>query len=291
MGHAITTVSIVEFEKHRNLPGTLKVLAECCDPNLGGRNIDKLLSDYFADKFRANGLLPDDTLKKRLKLEKAAAKSKTILSGGQEALFTAEALDDGEDAEGKITVGEYETLCKGLQDRLRALLSQAIDDSGRAKGSIRSVEVVGGCSPIPWVLRCVEEVFGKEASRTLLLDEAVARGCTLRAAMMKPEPPFAFVIKEKNRSHAAAEYLHSSKREVFAIMEKEMVAADNLLWGKREAKNQLEKRVYSLKKRSENDEFGLRCGDLAQLCAQGVRGLGVPAELWHCGTGRTSQTV
>lgn len=45
---------------------------------------------------------------------------------------------------------------------------------------IAFVEAVGGCTRIPWVQRCVSEVFGKEISRTLAGDECVARGCALQ---------------------------------------------------------------------------------------------------------------
>jgi len=255
MGHAITTVSIVEFEKHQTKLSKLRVLAECCNNNLGGRNIDDLLSKYFSAKFKSNGMNPDATLKKQLKLEKAATKCKIVLSGGQETMFNVDAYFEGDDAEGKISIEEYESLCSPLQQELRDVIQKAIAESGKPKNSIRSVEVVGGCSPIPWVLRCIGEEFGKEPRRTLLLDETAVRGCTLYATMMNPQPFFYVDITERN-SPKTATYIPTSKKEIFKKAEKEMAGADKLLWHKREMKNKLEKRVYTLKKEVKTMSLG-----------------------------------
>lgn len=51
---------------------------------------------------------------------------------------------------------------------------------------ISSVEIVGGCSRAPALVKAVEGFFGKPVSRTMNATEAVARGCALQGAMLSP---------------------------------------------------------------------------------------------------------
>lgn len=54
--------------------------------------------------------------------------------------------------------------------------------------SIQHVEIVGGCTRIPWVQETISNFFSNRLppSKTLNMDEAVARGCALQAAMLNP---------------------------------------------------------------------------------------------------------
>lgn len=49
-----------------------------------------------------------------------------------------------------------------------------------------NVEVVGGSTRVPAVLRLLTEFFGREPSRTLNAKETVSRGCALQCAMLSP---------------------------------------------------------------------------------------------------------
>jgi molecular chaperone DnaK (HSP70) len=48
------------------------------------------------------------------------------------------------------------------------------------------VEVLGGSTRVPAVLRLLESVFGKVPSRTLHTKEVVSRGAALQCAMISP---------------------------------------------------------------------------------------------------------
>jgi heat shock protein 4 len=54
------------------------------------------------------------------------------------------------------------------------------------KEEIDFVELVGEATRIPIFQKQVEEVFGKEPSRTLNSTDCIARGCALQAAMLSP---------------------------------------------------------------------------------------------------------
>lgn len=58
--------------------------------------------------------------------------------------------------------------------------------SGLKVEDISAVEVVGGSCRIPAVKEIISDVFKKDVSTTLNMDEAVARGCALQCAMLSP---------------------------------------------------------------------------------------------------------
>lgn len=63
---------------------------------------------------------------------------------------------------------------------------QALADAGLEASQVANVEVVGGSTRVPAVLRLLTEFFGKEPSRTLNAKETVSRGCALQCAMLSP---------------------------------------------------------------------------------------------------------
>jgi molecular chaperone DnaK (HSP70) len=51
---------------------------------------------------------------------------------------------------------------------------------------IAEVELIGGCSRIPKIKQIVAEFFKKDPMTTMNLDDAIARGCALQAALLSP---------------------------------------------------------------------------------------------------------
>lgn len=64
--------------------------------------------------------------------------------------------------------------------------AQALAAAGLEPSQVASVEVVGGTSRVPAVLRQLTDFFGREPSRTLNAKETVSRGCALQCAMLSP---------------------------------------------------------------------------------------------------------
>jgi hypothetical protein len=82
---------------------------------------------------------------------------------------------------------QFEALCAPILAKVEATLQRLKDLLTELKVTdIFAVEVVGGASRIPAVKALITKTFGMEISTTLNLDEAVARGCALSAAILSP---------------------------------------------------------------------------------------------------------
>lgn len=83
------------------------------------------------------------------------------------------------------------TLCSGLQDLFRSTLKpvqQVMDDSGLKKTEIHEIVLVGGSTRIPKIQQLVKDFFnGKEPSRGINPDEAVAYGAAVQAGILSGE--------------------------------------------------------------------------------------------------------
>ena len=67
-----------------------------------------------------------------------------------------------------------------------ALIIQLLSCIGLNLADIYAVELIGGATRIPAIKEIITEVFKRELSTTLNLDEAVSRGCALQCAMLSP---------------------------------------------------------------------------------------------------------
>ncbi|KAF9050554.1 heat shock protein 70 family [Panaeolus papilionaceus] len=183
VGHADLSVSIVAFSK-----GQLIVKSTAYDPNLGGRDIDYALVEYFAkqfdEKYKINVM---SSPKAVFRLTAACEKLKKVLSANTEAPINVESLMNDIDASSKLTREELEGLVSHVLEGVKGPVERAIRDSGLSLDQIDAVELVGGSTRIPAVRQRIQEAFGgKVLSTTLNQDEAIARGATFACAMLSP---------------------------------------------------------------------------------------------------------
>ncbi|SIO73839.1 Heat shock protein homolog pss1 [Babesia microti strain RI] len=180
IGHANSSITIVDFYKEK-----LEIQSEVFRKDLGGRNIDHLLAQYFADSFKKKyNLDPMAGTKTRIKLEEMANKTKKILSANSDAYYNIECLVDDHDLTGSISRSDFEDILnQSFIPTLVGMLDDAMKIFGQPIDKIHNIEVVGGCPRIPCVQRAISNFFNKPLSKTLNADECVARGCALQAAM------------------------------------------------------------------------------------------------------------
>lgn len=182
VGFASTQVCVVALKK-----GQLQVLSNAWDRDLGGRDLDNVLFDHFCKEFNERYKIDvRSQLRACHRLRMGCEKVKKVLTTNPEAPINVECIMSDVDAHGVITREQFEEEAKPVLDRLLAPVQKALAAAGLEPSQVASVEVVGGTSRVPAVLRQLTDFFGREPSRTLNAKETVSRGCALQCAMLSP---------------------------------------------------------------------------------------------------------
>jgi molecular chaperone DnaK len=185
LGGGTFDVSILELGD-----GVFEVKSTNGDTFLGGEDFDLILVDYIADQFKKEqGIdLRKDTMALQ-RLKEAAEKAKHELSSAMETdvnlpFITADASGP-KHLNLKITRAKFEQLCSDLLRRLEAPCRTALKDAGLNASDIGEVILVGGMTRMPAVQQRVKEIFGKEASKSVNPDEAVAIGASVQGGVLQ----------------------------------------------------------------------------------------------------------
>ncbi|KAK2849271.1 hypothetical protein Q5P01_009105 [Channa striata] len=189
LGHSGYQTSVCAFNK-----GKLKVLATACDPELGGKDFDEVLVNYFCEEFNKKYKLDVKSKPRALvRLYQECEKLKKLMSANSSDLpLNIECFMNDIDVSGKMNRGQFEEMCADIFARVEPPLQSLLELTKLKKEDIYAVEIVGGASRIPAVKERISKFFGKELSTTLNADEAVARGCALQCAILSP----AFKVRE-----------------------------------------------------------------------------------------------
>ncbi|THH12785.1 hypothetical protein EW146_g7370 [Bondarzewia mesenterica] len=183
VGHSSLSASVVAFSK-----GQLIVKSTAYDHHFGGRDIDFVLVQHFAEEFKTKYKI--DVLsnpKATFRLYASAEKLKKVLSANAESPLSVESIMNDVDASSKLTRDVFEQLIDSLLNRVPGPLHQVLQESGLTLDQIDSIELVGGSTRIPAVRARIQSVFpGKTLSTTLNQDEACARGATFACASLSP---------------------------------------------------------------------------------------------------------
>jgi molecular chaperone DnaK len=123
------------------------------------------------------------------RLKEAAEKAKHELSSSLETdvnlpFITADASGP-KHLNTKISRAKLESLCSDLLARLVEPCNTAIKDAGLKASDIGDVILVGGMTRMPAVQQKVKEIFGKEPSKGVNPDEAVAIGAAVQAGVLQ----------------------------------------------------------------------------------------------------------
>ena len=170
--------------------GVFEVKSTNGDTYLGGEDFDHQIVDYLADEFsKEQGIdLRSDTMALQ-RLKEAAEKAKHELSSSLETdvnlpFITADA-SGAKHLQIKISRAKLESLCADLLDRLSKPCETALKDAGVSASEIDDVILVGGMTRMPAVQERVKEIFGKDPSKGVNPDEAVAIGAAVQAGVLQ----------------------------------------------------------------------------------------------------------
>jgi len=170
--------------------GVFEVKSTSGDTYLGGDDFDQKIMDWLVEEFRReNGI---DLRKDRMalqRLKEAGEKAKIELSSTAQTEINLPFITA--DASGPkhlvkvLSRAKLEQLCADLIERLEQPCRRALEDAKLQPHQIDEAILVGGMSRMPAVQRKAAEIFGKEPSKSVNPDEAVALGAAVQAAVLK----------------------------------------------------------------------------------------------------------
>ena len=186
-GQGTFDISILNFGG-----GVFEVLSTNGDTHLGGDDFDQVIVDWLIQEFKNDegGDLSKDPMAVQ-RLKEAAEKAKIELSN---ALTTEINLPYIMPIDGTpkhlvktLTRAKFEQLASELFERHKTPCIQALKDAKISPSEIDEVILVGGSTRIPKIQEIVKELFGKEPSKQVNPDEAVALGAAIQGAVLNKE--------------------------------------------------------------------------------------------------------
>lgn len=184
MGGGTFDISVLDM-----MEGVYEVTATSGDTSLGGDDFDLRIVDWMVESFsKEHGVDPRGEKMAMQRLRDAAEKAKCELSSLQETrldlpfLFTHPAGGGGAlHLQRSLSREKLEELTRDLVERAGGIVGRALDDAQLDAAEVDEVVLVGGQTRMPMVRELVRRVFGKEPSKGIHPDEAVALGAALHA--------------------------------------------------------------------------------------------------------------
>ena len=155
------------------------------DSHLGGQDIDNLLVEHFAERFKElTDVDISQNVKAKRRLKIAAEQTKILLSGIKESQIDIDCLAENEDYNDTLSVIDFNEICKDIFSKCIKILNETIKESKISKNEIDEIVLVGGSSRIPKIQEMIKQSFGKKTkiSKAINGDEAVAYGAALVAS-------------------------------------------------------------------------------------------------------------
>merc|ERR1719391_1876948 len=119
------------------------------------------------------------------KLRREVEKAKRALSAAHQVRVEGESLFEGEDFSETLTRAKFEELNMDLFKGTLKPVQKVLEDADLTKEDIDEIVLVGGSTRIPKVQQLVKQFFnGKEPSRGINPDEAVAYGAAVQAGVI-----------------------------------------------------------------------------------------------------------
>jgi len=184
LGGGTFDVSLLTIED-----GIFEVKATAGDTHLGGEDFDNRLVNHFAQEFKRKYKKDISTNPRSLRrLRTACERAKRTLSSSTQTSIEIDSLYEGIDFYTSITRARFEELNSDLFRNVIEPVEKVLNDSKLDKSSIHEIVLVGGSTRIPKIQSLVSQFFnGKEPSKSINPDEAVAYGAAVQAAILSGE--------------------------------------------------------------------------------------------------------
>jgi molecular chaperone DnaK (HSP70)/uncharacterized protein YegL len=156
------------------------------DHDLGGKNWDDRIATFLAERFAAETGF--DPLDDPIALNEVLVRSEQAKWQLSERSSTRVTLQLGSERRSfELTREEFEGMTFPLMDRTRKLTEEALEEAGLRWPDLTGVLLVGGSTRMPMVRRYVTEMSGQPPKAGVNVDEVVALGAVIRAAMLEGE--------------------------------------------------------------------------------------------------------
>ena len=184
LGGGTFDISILELGE-----GVFEVKATNGDTHLGGDDWDRAIVNWLISEFKNDtGIdLSNDSMALQ-RLREAAENAKISLSNQATAdinlpFITADATGP-KHLQKSLSRAQFEQMTDSLFERTREPCVKAMKDAEITPDKIDEVILVGGSSRMPKVQEIVKSIFGKEGSRAVNPDEAVAIGAAIQGGIL-----------------------------------------------------------------------------------------------------------
>jgi len=169
--------------------GVFEVVSTNGDTHLGGEDFDQRVMEHFIKlykKKKGKDLRKDNRAVQKLRRE--VEKAKRALSSAHQVRVEVESLYEGEDFSETLTRAKFEELNMDLFRSTMKPVGKVLEDADMTKKEVDEIVLVGGSTRIPKIQQLVKEFFnGKEPSRGINPDEAVAYGAAVQGGVLSGE--------------------------------------------------------------------------------------------------------
>ncbi|CAB1098841.1 HSP70 [Ectocarpus sp. CCAP 1310/34] len=169
--------------------GVFEVLATNGDTHLGGEDFDQRVMQYFLKMLKKkNGADISNDNRALQKLRREVERVKRVLSTQHQARVEIESLVDGEDFSETLTRARFEELNIDLFKKTLGPVQKVMKDADLKLSEVDEIVLVGGSTRIPKVQELLKNFYeGKEPSRGINPDEAVAYGAAVQGGILSGE--------------------------------------------------------------------------------------------------------
>lgn len=172
--------------------GVFEVKSTSGDTQLGGTDMDRIISEFVTDEFRKQSsadISKDKQAQERIleAAEKAKIELSTTLQSEINLPFLASVENVPKHFKYTLTRAKLEDLVRPVIERCRGPIEQALKDAKLTPVNINKIIMVGGPTRMPIVQKFVEDAVGKKVERGVDPMECVSMGAAIQGGVISGE--------------------------------------------------------------------------------------------------------
>lgn len=187
LGGGTLDVTVMDFGG-----GVFEVKSTSGDTELGGTDMDRIISEFLTDEFRKQSgvdISKDEQAKKRITeaAENAKIELSTTLQSEINLPFLASVENTPKHFKYTLSRAKLEDLVRPIIEKCRNPVEQALKDAKLSPVDIDRIILVGGPTRMPMVQKFVEDTVGKKVERGIDPMECVSMGAAIQGGVITGE--------------------------------------------------------------------------------------------------------